>query len=425
MTLQIIIGTQWGDEGKGRFVDLLSADADYVARFSGGDNAGHTIRIEDKVYKLHLIPSGIIYPNTIGIMGNGMVINPQVLLQEIEELRQGGILVTPDRLKISYMAHIITPAHRLMDKAKEIKLGNAKLGTTGRGIGPAYSDKAQRIGLVFKDMLDAGLFEKKLRVLLAEKNDFFENIYGLEPLDIEPIVEEFLSYAAALAPYIADISEILRNALLSGKKVIAEGAQGALLDTDYGTYPYVTSSSCMASNALLGLGIGIPKVFDIVGIAKVFQTRVGEGPFPTELFDHAAGLLRGDGSHQWDEFGTTTGRPRRVGWLDGVLLKKIVEMNNISRLALTKLDVLSGFDEVKICVGYAKSSKISPLVLDNPVEPVYRTFKGWKQEIMQTTRWDDLPAEAREYVTFIQEYVGVPVKWISVGPERNQIIIND
>ena len=423
MTLQIIIGTQWGDEGKGRFVDLLSASADYVARFSGGDNAGHTIRIQDQVYKLHLIPSGIIYPNTIGIMGNGMVINPQVLLQEIKELRQGGILISPQRLKISYMAHIITPAHRLMDKAKEIKLGNAKIGTTGRGIGPAYSDKARRVGLVFKDMLDPELLERKLRALLTEKNEFFEKIYGMDPLDIDPVVEEFLGYAAVLSPYISDVSEVLRTALLSGKKVIAEGAQGTLLDIDYGTYPYVTSSSCMASNALLGLGIGIPKEVDIVGIAKVFQTRVGEGPFPTELFDTNAALLRGDGSHQWDEFGTTTGRPRRVGWLDAVLLKKTVEMNNISRLALTKLDVLSGFDEVKICVQYAKPSPISPLVLDKPVEPVYRFFKGWKQDIMQTTRWEDLPPEAKEYVAFIQGYVGVPVKWISVGPERNQIII--
>ncbi len=425
MTLQIIIGTQWGDEGKGRFVDLLSASADYVARFSGGDNAGHTIRIQDQVYKLHLIPSGIIYPNTIGIMGNGMVINPQVLLQEIKELRQGGILIAPQRLKISYMAHIITPAHRLMDKAKEIKLGNAKIGTTGRGIGPAYSDKARRVGLVFKDMLDPELLERKLRALLTEKNEFFEKIYGMDPLDIDPVVEEFLGYAAVLSPYISDVSEVLRTALLSGKKVIAEGAQGTLLDIDYGTYPYVTSSSCMASNALLGLGIGIPKEVDIVGIAKVFQTRVGEGPFPTELFDTNAALLRGDGSHQWDEFGTTTGRPRRVGWLDAVLLKKTVEMNNVSRLALTKLDVLSGFDEVKICVQYAKPSPISPLVLDKPVEPVYRLFKGWKQDIMQTTRWEDLPPEAKEYVAFIQGYVGVPVKWISVGPERNQIIIKD
>ena len=425
MTLQIIIGTQWGDEGKGRFVDLLSASADYVARFSGGDNAGHTIRIQDQVYKLHLIPSGIIYPNTIGIMGNGMVINPQVLLQEIKELRQGGILISPQRLKISYMAHIITPSHRLMDKAKEIKLGNAKIGTTGRGIGPAYSDKARRVGLVFKDMLDPELLERKLRALLTEKNEFFEKIYGMDPLDIDPVVEEFLGYAAVLSPYISDVSEVLRTALLSGKKVIAEGAQGTLLDIDYGTYPYVTSSSCMASNALLGLGIGIPKEVDIVGIAKVFQTRVGEGPFPTELFDTNAALLRGDGSHQWDEFGTTTGRPRRVGWLDAVLLKKTVEMNNISRLALTKLDVLSGFDEVKICVQYAKPSPISPLVLDKPVEPVYRFFKGWKQDIMQTTRWEDLPPEAKEYVAFIQGYVGVPVKWISVGPERNQIIIKD
>lgn len=423
MTLQIIIGTQWGDEGKGRFVDLLSAQADFVARFSGGDNAGHTIRIADKVYKLHLIPSGIIYPGTIGMMGNGMAINPEVLLREMEELRQGGIAITPARLKISYMAHIITPAHRRMDKAREIKLGNAKIGTTGRGIGPAYADKARRVGLVYKDMLDPEGFEQKLRTLLAEKNESFEKIYAMEPLDVEAVVEEFRGYAKALAPYVADTSELLRTALLAGQKVIAEGAQGALLDTDFGTYPYVTSSSCLAANALLGLGIGIPKAFDIVGIAKVFQTRVGEGPFPTELFDRSAELLRGDGSQQWDEFGTTTGRPRRVGWLDAVLLKKVVEMNNISRLALTKLDVLSGFDEVKICVEYATPSALSPMVLDHAVEPAYRTFKGWEENIMQTTRWEELPVEAQEYVRFIEDYIGVPVNWISVGPERNQIIL--
>lgn len=422
MSLEIIIGTQWGDEGKGRFVDLLSADADYVARFGGGDNAGHTIRVEDKVYKLHLIPSGVIYPNTIGVMGNGMVINPEVLVREMEEFRAGGVNINPDRLKISHMAHIITPAHRTLDKAKEIKLGNSKLGTTGRGIGPAYSDKARRVGLVFKDMLDPQSFEAKLRTLLEEKNELFEKIYGIEPLDIEAIIAEFLGYAKILSPYIADVSDILAQALASGKKVIAEGAQGSLLDIDYGTYPFVTSSSCMAANALLGLGIGIPRDWKIIGIAKVFQTRVGEGPFPTELFDQTAALLRGDGSQQWDEFGTTTGRPRRIGWLDGVLLKKIVEMNNITELALTKLDVLSGMSEIKVCTDYADPSPISTLILDDPVNPVYKTFKGWQQDLMQVKQWQDLPEEAKTYVNFIEDYCGIPVRWISVGPERSQII---
>jgi adenylosuccinate synthase len=421
MTLQIIIGTQWGDEGKGRFVDLLSADAQYVARYSGGDNAGHTLRIQDHVYKLHLIPSGIIYPRTTGILGNGMVINPRVLLREINELKDAGIHLSPDRLKISYAAHLITPAHQVLDTAREAHLGKSKIGTTGRGIGPAYTDKARRVGLRALDMLDPAAFSEKMKQNLEQKNEELK-LYGAEPLDIPAIVDEFRGYADLISPYIADTSAILYDALKADQKVIAEGAQGALLDIDFGTYPYVTSSSCVAGNAMVGLGIGVPNLVHTTGITKVFQTRVGEGPFPTELFDETSHLLRGDGSKQWDEFGTTTGRPRRVGWLDAVLLKKVIQMNGVNELALTKLDVLSNLPEVKICTAYQGGSTVSPLVLDNVIQPHYHSFKGWSGDLMGVRQWEELPAEARDYVLFIEEYCQTPVRYISVGPERSQLI---
>lgn len=421
MTLQIIIGTQWGDEGKGRFVDLLSADAQYVARYSGGDNAGHTLRIQDHVYKLHLIPSGIIYPQTTGILGNGMVINPRVLLREMDELNAAGIKISPDRLKISYAAHLITPAHQVLDAAREMHLGKSKIGTTGRGIGPAYTDKARRVGVRALDMLDLASFSEKLKQNLEQKNEELK-LYGAEALDVASIVDEFRRFAETLSPYVADTSAILYDALKAGKKVIAEGAQGALLDIDFGTYPYVTSSSCVAGNAMVGLGIGVPGSIHTTGITKVFQTRVGEGPFPTELFDETSHFLRGDGSKQWDEFGTTTGRPRRVGWLDAVLLKKVIQMNGVNELALTKLDVLSNLLEVKICTAYQGVSSISPLVLNDAIQPQYRSFKGWSGDLMGVRQWEDLPAEARDYVLFIEEYCQTPVRYISVGPERSQLI---
>jgi adenylosuccinate synthase len=423
MTLQIIVGMQWGDEGKGRFVDLFSKDAQIVARYNGGDNAGHTIRIKDDVYKLHLIPSGIIYPQTIGILGNGMVINPQVLLKEMQTLKDAGISITPSRLKISYAAHMITPAHRVLDTAKEAHLGQAKIGTTGRGIGPAYADKARRTGIRFLDMLTPALFKEKLTTLLEETNTLLVRIYEAEPVNVQQVIIEYMDYAATLAPYIADTSHIAYDALQANQLVIGEGAQGALLDIDYGTYPFNTSSTCLAAGALTGLGLGILKDVQVYGVAKAFQTRVGSGAFPTELFGDAALRLRGDGSKQWDEYGTTTGRPRRVGWLDLVLLRETVRLNGVNALALTKLDVLSGLDSVRVCVDYGESAaRISPLILSDQVKPIYKDFDGWQDDIGGVREWQALPTAAKAYVDFIENFVGIPVRWISVGPERNSLI---
>jgi adenylosuccinate synthase len=422
MTLDILIGMQWGDEGKGRFVDMLSADADIVARFAGGDNAGHTIRIEDKVYKLHLIPSGIIYPQTFGILGGGMVINPRVLLEEMDMLRGAGVKIDPSRMKISHVAQVITPGHRALDAAREASLGDRKIGTTGRGIGPAYEHKARRSNVRFVDMLDPQRFEQGLRRNLAAVNDELSAVYHQPALDIDEIARDYLGYAETLRPYIADVSEILIDALDDDDYVIAEGAQGALLDIDYGTYPFVTSSSTLAANALVGLGIGVRREARVIGVAKVFQTRVGEGPFPTELRDETAVYLRGDGSKQWDEYGTTTGRPRRIGWLDGVMLRHVARTNNVDELALTKLDVLSGLDEIKVCVGYEGVKAGQEFLALETARPVYRSFAGWTGDLQGITSWEDLPVEARVYVEFIEEVSGVPARWVSVGPERNQLI---
>jgi len=422
MTLDILIGMQWGDEGKGRFVDMLSGDADFVARFAGGDNAGHTIRIEDKVYKLHLIPSGIIYPQTFGILGGGMVVNPRVLLEEMEMLRGAGVRIDSERLKISHVAQVITPAHRALDAAREASLGDRKIGTTQRGIGPAYEHKARRSNVRFVDMLDARRFEEGLRRNLESMNAELSGVFQQPALDVDEIVRDYLSYAKQLRPYIADVSEILIDALNEDRYVIAEGAQGALLDIDYGTYPYVTSSNTVAANALVGLGIGVRKEARVIGVAKVFQTRVGEGPFPTELRDEVAAYLRGDGSKQWDEYGTTTGRPRRIGWLDGVMLRHVARTNNVDELALTKLDVLAGLQEIKVCVGYEGVPAGQEFLALESAKPVYRSLAGWTGDLQGITRWEDLPGEARAYVEFIEEISGVPVKWVSVGPERNQLI---
>ena len=423
MALEIIVGMQWGDEGKGRFVDMFSKNAQVVARYNGGDNAGHTIRIGDQVYKLHLVPSGIIYPQTIGVLGNGMVINPQGLMQEIQALKDAGISITASRLKISYAAHIVTPAHKALDAAKEAYLGKAKIGTTGRGIGPTYADKARRTGIRFLDMLSPDSYKTRLSTLLDEANTMLVRLYGAEPVDVEQVITEYMDYAAMLVPYIADTSRIVYDALQDNQLVIGEGAQGALLDIDYGTYPFNTSSNCLAAGALTGMGLGILNGVKVYGVAKAFQTRVGSGTFPTELFNEEALRLRGDGSNQWDEYGTTTGRPRRVGWLDLVLLREIARLNGVTALALTKLDVFSGLPSFKACIDYGESaSRISPLVLNDQIQPVYKEFSGWQEDISAVREWDALPANARTYIKYIEDYVGVPVRWISVGPERNSFI---
>ena len=427
MPLDIIIGTQWGDEGKGRVVDLLSRQADYVARYNGGDNAGHTVTVGEKVFKLHLIPSGIIHPQTIAVIGNGVVINPQTLLSEIEMLHANGVEVNPQRLMISYAAHLITPGHLALDKAQEMSLGNTKIGTTLRGIGPTYTDKVSRSGIRVEQMLDLARFADTLQKHLEAVNQKLTQLFHTDPLESSPIIQQYLDYAQLIRPYIGDVSSLLHEALKSGKKVLAEGAQGSLLDLDHGTYPFVTSSYPTAAGALLGLGIGVGCEGRVIGVTKAFQTRVGSGPFPTEVFDETAQRLRGSGANPWDEYGTTTGRPRRVGWLDLVLLRYAIRINGVNALTMTKLDVLSGFEEVKICNAYRSQGKTYPnLPLGpadlSPFEPLYDNMPGWKEEIRGCRKWQDLPIAAQNFVNKVAELVQVPIHLVSVGPEREDVI---
>lgn len=427
MPLQIVIGTQWGDEGKGRVVDLLSARADLVARYNGGDNAGHTVTVGERTFKLHLIPSGIVHPHTSGVLGNGMVINPITLLEEMKMLRAAGVEITPQRLQASFAAHLITGGHRALDRAQEAALGRSQIGTTMRGIGPAYTDKAARRGLRLQDMLDLATFGEKIAHHIRQINQTLEMLYRAEPLDVEKSAAEYLDYARQLAPYIGDPSVLVQEALAEQKLVLAEGAQGCLLDLEYGTYPFVTSSYPTAAGALLGLGIGIPPVDTVIGVTKAFQTRVGAGAFPTEVFGETAERLRGSGANPWDEFGTTTGRPRRVGWLDGVLLRYAVRLNSIAELCLTKLDVLSGLPGLRICTAYQaadRQHKDLPLGPANltPFTPVYEELPGWEADLRAARSWKDLPAEAQAYIRRIEEIAGAPVRRVSVGPERSQIV---
>ncbi len=427
MPLDIVVGTQWGDEGKGRFVDLLSAKADYVARFNGGDNAGHTVTVGQQTFKLHLIPSGIVQPHTIGIIGNGVAVNPVILQSEMKGLKDGGVDISPKRLQLSYGAHLITPAHLALDKAQEIARGSSKIGTTLRGIGPAYTSKVSRQGIRFLDMLDRAKLKTKIQKQVAEINLQLTKLYQHDPLDSGLVAEEFEQYAGLLKPYISDVSLILNDALREDRRVLAEGAQGTLLDLDHGTYPFVTSSSPTAGGALVGLGLGPGFEDRVIGVTKSFQTRVGSGPFPTEITGDLATELRGTGEQPWDEFGTTTGRPRRVGWLDLVLLRYAVRINGINELAITKLDVLSGFDQLFICSSYRKNgSEVTELPYGpgdlTGFEPVYKELSGWHEDITAISKWNDLPEKAQAYIHSIEELIGVRIRLVSVGPERDQVI---
>ncbi len=427
MPLDIVIGTQWGDEGKGRIVDLLAAQADIVARFNGGDNAGHTVTVGSRTFKLHLIPSGIIHPHTIGVMGNGMVINPVTFINEVEMLQAAGVAAGPDRLRISYAAHLITPAHRALDAAQEAARGQAQIGTTGRGIGPAYTGKTSRNGLRMEDMLDPASFYKKMKQHVEEINAMLRSLYRVDPLDENAVAREYAKLAVQLAPYIADTGGLVHQALQQGKRVLAEGAQGTLLDLDHGTYPYVTSSYATAAGALVGLGVGIVPVERVIGVTKAFQTRVGAGPFPTEVFGKTAERLRGTGKNPWDEFGTTTGRPRRVGWLDGVLLRYALRVNGVTELMVTKMDILSGLSNLRLCTAYQHGTQVVnelPMGPANltPYEPIYEELAGWEEEISAVRRWEELPEAARAYARRLSEFCGVPVRRVSVGPEREQVV---
>lgn len=427
MPLDIIIGTQWGDEGKGRITDLMAAEADVVARYSGGDNAGHTVTVGDEVFKLHLIPSGVIHKSATCIIGNGTVVNPAVLIREMDALKARGVDVGPGRLKLDSKAHLITPAHIAMDIAKETQRGSGAIGTTQRGIGPAYTDKTSRVGLRAGLFADPEGLAAAVKAHITEKNLMLTKVYDAQPLEIEPVVAQFAQYAQRLRPHLVDGSVYLNEALDAGKSILAEGAQGTFLDLDHGTYPFVTSSSPTAGGALIGLGIGPKRVGRIVGITKAFTSRVGSGPFPCQLEGALASRLRGTGANPWDEFGTTTGRPRRVGWLDMVMVRHAARINSLTELAVTKLDILSGLEQLSVCVAYELNGKqidYYPQDLEQLAQckPVYETMDGWMEDVTSIRQMADLPENAQRYIRFIAEASGIPVTFISVGPGRDQVI---
>ncbi len=429
MPLNMIIGAQWGDEGKGHITDLLAAEADIVARFSGGDNAGHTITIGAEVFKLHLIPSGIIHEDVVCLIGNGVVMNPAVALREMDALKARGVDVSPERLKISLNTHLITPAHIALDKAKEALRGKGAIGTTMRGIGPAYTDKTSRTGLRAAQLAAPEELADAIKAHIEQHNKTLTAVYQAEPLDATAVAAEYAAYAQRLAPHLIDGPLLVDEALRNGRNVLAEGAQGTLLDIDHGTYPFVTSSAPTAGGALTGLGVGPKVVGRIVGVAKAFTTRVGSGPFPTEVDGTAALRLRGTGANPWDEYGTTTGRARRVGWLDLVILHHARRVNSLTEFVVTKLDILSGIEEIPVCIAYeldGERIKSFPSDLNALArcQPVYEVLPGWEEDIMEVRTLANLPANARRYVDFITEQTGVPVSYISVGPGRAQFIPN-
>ena len=425
MPITVVVGSQWGDEGKGRITDMLAAEADLVARYSGGDNAGHTVTVGNQIFKLHIVPSGVVQPNVVVVMGAGMVINAKKLLDEMDELASRGIDVSPQRVKLSAGAHLILPTHIALDAADEGARQDA-IGTTQRGIGPTYADKAGRVGLRAADML-APNFGQRVYHAVQSKNRVLQAIYGQQPVDAEEAALEYEHYAARLRPYITDVSQQIHRVLAAGGRVLAEGAQGTLLDINHGTYPFVTSSSPTTGGVLTGLGVGPQQVDRVIGVTKAFQTRVGEGPMPTELSGPLADALRGTGEHPWDEYGTTTGRPRRCGWLDLVLLRHAVRINGLTELVMTKLDVLTGLDPLRLCVAYryqGTSSEEMPFGPDalQESEPSYAEIPGWVEDITTARRPADLPAAARDYVALVRQSAGVPVTMVSVGPERDQIV---
>ena len=419
-----VVGTQWGDEGKGKIVDLYTEKADVVARFQGGNNAGHTLVVRGKKTILHLIPSGILHKDKICIIGNGVVFDPAIFLAEVDELTQAGILPSSTSLYVSEKAHLIMPYHRALDQAREAKSSGKKIGTTGRGIGPAYEDKAARTGIRVGDLFEEGLFREKLRHALEEKNFLFKNFFGVEPLDALKIEEEYLAYARIIAPYVADTSMILDREIRRGKKILFEGAQGAHLDVDHGTYPYVTSSNTAAGNASCGSGIGPNSVSTVVGIVKAYTTRVGEGPFPTELQDAVGDHIQKIGQ----EFGATTGRKRRCGWLDMVLVRQAVRVSGITKLAITKLDVLAGLEKLKICTGYRLGGQElthavpASLAALSACVPVYEELDGWVEDIAKAEKMSDLPANARKYLDRLEELAGAEIILVSVGAGREETI---
>jgi len=415
-----VVGLQWGDEGKGKIIDYLSDRVDIVVRFQGGNNAGHTVVVDGRKFVFHLIPSGILRPDKVCVIGNGVVIDPKVLIEEIQNLRRQGVKISPRNLKISHLSHVIMPYHKIMDSLREKKRVQ-KIGTTKRGIGPCYVDKVSRCGIRIADIIDPRVFAMKLKDNLREKNPLFKNVYGITPFSFAKVFKEYSAYARILKDFTCDVTDFLYTQ--RKKKFLFEGAQGTFLDVDFGTYPFVTSSSTIAANALLGAGASFIKLDRIIGVSKAYTTRVGEGPFPTEFMGKALRDIRQRGA----EFGATTGRPRRCGWLDLVLVARAARLNGVSEIALTKLDVLDGIKTLKAAATYTyrnkrlKSFPTTPQMMDS-LKPLYKEFRGWSSSTVEVRTYGKLPHAARRYIEAIEKYVGVKITFISVGSKRRDII---
>ncbi len=435
MPSTVLVGTQWGDEGKGKITDLISRDFDYVVRFQGGNNAGHTVIHGDTKLALHLMPSGVVHPDAVPVIGNGVVVDPGVLVKEMALLEGEGI--SCDKLRISCDAHVIMPYHKALDGAEEKRLGTNQIGTTKRGIGPCYQDKAARRGIRMQDLLDEKIFRLKVETALAQKNPILSKIYGLQTYTVEEICEEYLPYARILRDHVWETAQLLSKALRQGKNILFEGAQGTMLDIDHGTYPYVTSSSCVAGGACTGAGVGPGEIDRVLGIQKAYVTRVGGGPFPTELKfaeDGGTGQDATDGEllcQEGHEYGVTTGRKRRCGWFDAVIARYAAQVNGLTHVALTKLDVLSAFDTIKVCVAYECDGKeydyfpMQQSVLFH-AKPVYEELPGWRGHDLSDVRdYMELPVNTRRYIEYLEELGGVPMSLISVGPDRDQTIVRE
>ncbi|MGZ6345087.1 MAG: adenylosuccinate synthase [Candidatus Limnocylindrales bacterium] len=422
MPATVVVGLQWGDEGKGKTTDLLAESVSHVVRYQGGDNAGHTVVLGDAVFKLHLVPSGVLYPHITPIIGNGVVVNPQTLLDEMAMLEGRGVATA--RVRVSGAAHVIMPYHVALDGAMEARLAGSELGTTHRGIGPAYADRAWRIGIRMWDLLDPASLHDKFARVLPDKNAVLAGTYGLAPLELDALHAQAVAWGRQLAQHVCDTTALVQAALAAGEHVLLEGAQGTLLDLDHGTYPYVTSSNPVAGGACTGGGVGPLQVDQVIGVMKAYATRVGAGPFPTELNDPTGRHLLERGR----EFGTTTGRRRRCGWFDAVPLRYVLAVNSVSSIMLNKLDILAGLPEIRLCVAYRLDGAVVdrwPLSVEElaRAEPVYETFAGWQADLSAIRRTSDLPAEARAYVDALEARAGVPIALVSVGPERSQTIV--
>ena len=419
MSSVVVVGTQWGDEGKGKITDFLSQNAEVVARYQGGNNAGHTIKFDGVTYKLHLIPSGIFYKEKICVLGNGMVIDPKAFVEEVAYLHEHG--VSTENLRVSKRAHVTLPYQLQLDVLQEEEKGANKIGTTRKGIGPAYMDKAARVGIRVADLLDKEVFREKLENNLKEKNRLFKKVYEVEPMAVEDILDEYYEYGQKMAPYVCDTSVVLNDALDEGRRVLFEGAQGVMLDIDQGTYPFVTSSNPIAGGVTIGSGVGPTKIKHVVGVSKAYTTRVGDGPFPTELHNEIGDQIREVGR----EYGTTTGRPRRVGWFDSVVVRHARRVSGITDLSLNSLDVLTGIETLKICVAYRYKGELikefpASLKVLAQCEPVYEEMPGWTEDITNVKSLDELPANARHYLERISQLTGIPLSIFSVGPDRTQ-----